>query len=67
MIRKHGRARWSYECRACGYVSPVSPDHFGAIEHCQRHERTVAHAYNGIAAALRPTLQAWARAFGQMP
>lgn len=44
MIRKERKARWVYECEACGITS-VSPDHFGAVEFGQHHERSLAHAY----------------------
>ncbi|UKA59177.1 hypothetical protein [Arthrobacter sp. FW306-2-2C-D06B] len=44
MIRKLGKARWTYECRSCDYTSPISADQFRAIEACHRHERSFEHA-----------------------
>jgi len=42
MIRKDGKARWTYTCEPCS-VHATSPDQFRAIEAQQRHEKGLGH------------------------
>jgi hypothetical protein len=67
MIRKHGKACWGYDCRACGYSSAGYPDQFRALEDCQRHERSLDHALSSIGAAWEPIWDTFARSFGWKP
>lgn len=62
MIRKEGKARWTYECRLCG-IKAAYPDQFRAtIERQQRHERSSAHMAEAftraVTAAVEPLSEA---------
>lgn len=53
MIRKEGKARWTYTCKLC-CKKWAKPDQFRAIERKQRHLRSIDHMSAGFVAALRP-------------
>ena len=70
MIRKEGKARWTYTCELCEDKQEAF-DQFRAIEYGQWHEKTYAHASATLAAsftklandlteALRPAMDAFA-------
>jgi len=70
MIRKEGKARWTYTCELCEDKQEAF-DQFRAIEYGQWHEKTYAHAgavfaatlskvVNDLNKALRPTMDAFA-------
>lgn len=50
MIRKLGKARWTYECQPCNEHAEAV-DQFRAIEYGQWHEKTYGHASTALAAA----------------
>jgi len=63
MIRKEGKARWTYTCEPCD-VHATSPDQFRAIEHQQRHEKGFGHFGNVFSTALHETFTPMLSAFG---
>ncbi|MBT8163061.1 MULTISPECIES: hypothetical protein [Arthrobacter] len=62
MIRKQGKARWTYECAICE-VHVTAPDQFRAIEACHRHEKTAEHAFKMIGKALQPVVDRYMQFF----
>lgn len=52
MIRKLGKARWTYTCEPCE-IGVTFPDQFRAIEYRQRHERNLGHAFKPLVNAFR--------------
>ena len=56
MIRKEGKARWTYTCKLCR-KRWTKPDQFRAIERQQRHVRSTDHMVEGITAALQPAAE----------
>lgn len=56
MIRKEGKARWTYTCKLCRKTW-TKPDHFRAIERQQRHIRSTSHLVEGVAAAFKPAAE----------
>jgi len=72
MIRKERKARWVYACRRCN-IERTSVDYFGAIEHQQRHERSLQHVskavetgLNAFVRGLDPIVRAWVEAYDSM-
>lgn len=56
MIRKEGKARWTYTCKLCRKTW-AKPDQFRAIERQQRHLRSTAHMVEGISVAFKPAAE----------
>ncbi len=63
MIRKEGKARWTYTCEPCE-VRLTHPDQFRAIEACHRHERGFGHFGRAIGDAVRTAVEPLMTAFG---
>ncbi|WP_284763405.1 hypothetical protein [Arthrobacter sp. efr-133-R2A-63] len=61
MIRKEGKARWTYTCEPCS-VRVTKPDQFRAIEACHRHERGFGHAQRIMSIAYQAIIDAFSEA-----
>jgi hypothetical protein len=62
MIRKEGKARWTYTCEPCD-ARLTHPDQFRAIEAFHRHERSSNHAFKMIGKALQPVVDVYMQFF----
>jgi len=65
MIRKEGKARWTYTCKLCR-IKATFPDQFRTIERQQRHERSSSHMAEAFTRAFTAAVEPLSTAIEQL-